>query len=193
MIGDKLTLDYKPDEGIVWLIVTSTSGLQHKELILLRNGFGPEDIREAVIATGWVEPVGGELQLTSDISCESLRDVVEAMLGYFVEPGVPGIELREIMSAVSEFDSVHELRRAISLYAYAWLDVMVRDDLADEARSTHRIWQHSEVVIDLARNCDRRVKELVARYSKRTTLGPIGAMAPSMPTRKPAESRAKLG
>jgi hypothetical protein len=70
---------------------------------------------------------------------------------------------------------------------------MVREDLADEARSAHRIWLHSKVVLDLKRYCDRRVGELVARYSQPAATTPLGGMAPSVPTRKTDASRAKIG
>lgn len=193
MIGDKLTFDYDSDEHTVWLIVTSASGVQQKELILLRDGFGVDDVSEAVMATGWIGQVGDEMQLVQDISCASLRDVVDAMLGYFVQSGVPGIELKEIQSAVSEYDSVHELRGVLSPYAFAWLDIMVRDDLADVARSATRIWSKSKIVIDVARHCDRRVAELVAHYSSAASPSKIGPLAASMPTRQATSSRARHG
>jgi hypothetical protein len=191
MMGDKLTVDANSEDGTVWFVITSSSGLQYKELLWLREGFGIDDVCQAVLATGWVRQLeGGELRLTSDIRCETLRDMVEAVFGYFIEPGVPGIQLREIQSAVSEYDSVFALRRVIPLYAFAWLDVILREDLADEARSANRIWVKSNLALDLARLRDRRVAELVARYSPQGSAGAIGPLAPSQPTRQPTESRA---
>ncbi len=89
MTGDRISLDYSPGDRIVWLLYDSDQGTEQRNLFWLRDSFGIDDVREAIISTGWVEQQGGELRLRSDVRCEVLRDVVEAMLGYFELPGVP--------------------------------------------------------------------------------------------------------
>ena len=196
MNGYKLTLESDEDDRSVWLITESTSGIRQKEIVWLREGFGLDDVREAITATGWVQQDGDELRFTSagDSLCgRTISDVLEDIFGYFNAPGNPTDELREVQSAVTEYEAMRESKLDIPLYAYAWLDMTVREDLADEARSARDLWATSTVAIDLARNRERRVEELFSRYSQREARA-IGRMAGSLPTRKSdASPDAKTG
>lgn len=189
MLGDALRLEYEDDQHIVWLMIASEA-TETKDPLRLRSGFSPVDVCEALSAAGFIEPRGADWILTTDSRCETMRDVAQQMLEYFDAPGVPRNELLEVQAAVSQYTMVPESGVEIPLMACAWLDVIVRQDLADEARNADAIWNRPQVVIELESICDRRVEQLMQRLAQ--TLEPK-RMAASRRSRDAASSQAKTG
>ena len=198
MNGSRLTLELDEDDHVIWLITKSSGGIQHRDLVRLRESFSLDDVRSAVLATGWVSQDGEELRFTSAFDshrlfARSLSDVVEDMFSYFNSPDDPTDELLAVQLAVAEYEGAGEPRLDIPPYAYAWLDIMLREDVADEARSTKDIWAKSEVTIELDRNREHWIEELLSRYSQPATRA-TSRMAGSLPTRKPDAARdTKIG
>jgi hypothetical protein len=131
--------------------------------------------------------------MVSDIRCEPLRIVVEEMMyRYFTASGVPTLELLTVRSALADYAPEHSGIDDIPLLACAWLDVMVRDDIADAARSVKTVWSNRTITIDGESHCERRAKELLARFS--SVRHPLaGKMAPSKATRTDDSSRTVRG
>jgi len=180
MRTDKLWVSYDDDDGWVTFHQKSFFGDVRTGSFQLDRGFTIDHVHEALLATGWVGQRGDGYVADSSVSCQDPCDTVKEMFHYFKAPGVPHEDLVRIQNAVNEYDLVQDAAVEIPLWAYAWLDLIARDKIADEARSVRDIWSDRQLTIDLEEHCDRYVGELVARYSRptRSSLG-TGKMAPS--------------
>lgn len=182
MGGEQLQLQYDQDDHAVWLVVSRVgAGRPDQELLRLREGFGLEQVRQALLATGWVHQHDDDLWLKYGLDLAVVQDVAQRMLDYFETPAEPRSMLLEVQAAVEAYDAVQQDEVHIPLIAYAWLDIMVREDLADEARSAKRIWTDPALVIEIESHSRRRVDELCKRYASR----PPMRMAPSKRKRHP--------
>jgi hypothetical protein len=193
MYRQTLTLD-RDENGWVWLRCTCSSDRVEEHGFALRGEFAVQDVWEAALATGWVREQD-EQYVVDDVSCAKLRDVVAEMFGYFDGPGHPRGRLLRVKQAVSEYFIVQDTQPVIPLWAYAWLDVMVREEVADEARSAEDMWRDSPLMIDVERYCQRRVEALVRRYAgigQVATADPT-KMAPSRRQRPSRPGHAKTG
>ena len=192
MNGYKLTLELDDDDSMVWLIAIATNGKQQKDVVRLRDGFGIGDVRAAALATGWVRQDGDELHFTnacnSGVFGGSLSNLIADMFSYFNAANDPTDELHEVQSAVAEYEGVKESRLDIPPYAYAWLDIMLREVIADQARGSKDIWAKSEGAIELDRAREHWVAALLARYAQ-PSAGTVSRMAGSRPTRNRDTSR----
>jgi hypothetical protein len=197
MRSDKLWVSYDDDDGWVTLHKKTAFGDMRTSSFQLHEGFTVDHVREALLATGWVDQQGDGYVADSRVSCQDLCNTVEEMFPYFSGPGVPGEELVRIRDAVAEYYLAHDAAAVeIPLWAYAWLDLMVRDEIADEARRAEDIWSDSQLTVDVAKHCDRYVDEVVARYSQPAPSSRgTGKMAPSSRQRREtqAETRSKIG
>ncbi len=189
MASNKLSLEYDKDDRAVWLTVDSTYGIQQRQAIWLRDEFTLAHIQAAILATGWASQNDGEYRLSSDIRCEQLCAVVEGMLDLFDAPDIPSRQLQDVQTALQQ-DVIPPADTNISLYALAWLDVMVREDLADAARSETAIWHKSAISIDVEAHCHRRITELMSRFPH-IKAKPFGRLAGSIPTRRADKSRGR--
>jgi hypothetical protein len=188
MLDDKLTLIY--DEPFRLAVLQLASAPSQQGSLLLRAGFSVEFLREAILATGWVRADGEHFRLTSQVRIEFLCDVLADMLQLFDTPDEPSRELRDIEMAVAAYQREVGSAIAIPLLALAWLDAIVREDLADEARSAVHVWSAEHLAVECEAHRQRRMKELVQRYS--ATEGIATRLAPSSATRN-REGHAKLG
>lgn len=192
MNGCRLSLELDEDDHEVWLITESPNGKEHRDNVRLRESFNLDDVRGAVLATGWVSQDGDELRFTKAFDNRpfdrTLSDLVEDMFSYFNSPDDLTDELLEVQLAVTEYEGMGEPRLDIPPYAYAWLDIMLREDIADEARSSKNIWAKSEVTIELDRSRAHWIEELLSRYSRPASRA-ISRMAGSLPTTKPDATR----
>ncbi|MEQ8789703.1 MAG: hypothetical protein RIC55_25640 [Pirellulaceae bacterium] len=177
MHAESLTLEYDQDDHLVWLVFSDHGAALERTSIWLRDGFGLGEVRDALLAVGWaVSKEQGELRLANGARRESIRDVVQEMLGYFDAPGVASRELIDIKSAVARCAASVDSLPELSWYAYAWLDVMVRNDIADEARGGRDIWTLGETVVDVVPHFRRRLKQLLSRLGQsvgETSVGEI--------------------
>ncbi len=141
-----LDLRYDRDERSVW-IEFQADGALVKDLVRLRAGFELQHVREALLATGLVQR-GDRLLLISDDPDLQLGALVEQIFSYFELPERPRVTVQQVQAAVHV---LVEPRAAdpIPLWAYAWLDISVREELADSARAASRIWSDAELVLPL--------------------------------------------
>lgn len=128
-----------------------------------RRGFALNDLRAALLATPLVAECGGELFLQGAADCRTVAELVDAMQEYFLAPGKPGERLCQVQSAVESMLDTAPLR--VTPWAFAWLDLAVREDLADEARGNEEIWSSGEIVLRAAEIRRRRVDELAHRFA----------------------------
>jgi hypothetical protein len=147
-------------------------GQAQANLLLPSRGFGLHHLGDPFLATGWVRRDDDRLLLQDNVSVESIREVVSEMFEYFTASDVPSPELLNIQSAVDSFDIVPAWNVRISLFAYAWLNIMVRDDLAEQARQSANLWSRNQISIDTQRICQRRLQELVHRGKQELRLRP---------------------
>jgi hypothetical protein len=192
MLQDKLTIDFDEEQGWVAFCLTSPYGDERKSSFTLRrDGFSIDDIREATLATGWVEQRDDALAVTGDVSGATLANFVSKMIAYFEAPGLPNKELLGIKDAVDEYYILQDAEPpvVIPLFAYAWLDLIVREDLADDARSADNVWSGKDLMIDVDKHCDYRVDELVRRYITGSVTRRMAASERIRASRKFKESR----
>ncbi len=189
MLDDKLTLIY--DEPYRLAVLQLASAPAQQGSLLLREGFPLEFLREAILATGWVRADGQQFRLTSQVRVEFLCDVLADMLQLFDTPDQPSRELREVAAAVAEYQVEVGAAIAIPTLAFAWLDAIVREDLADEARSAVRVWSVENIAVECEAHRQRRMKELLQRYAAAEQIAT--RLAPSAATRSTPSNRAKLG
>ena len=176
------------DAGRIWLVARAANADLEFSHPIYSSSFSADDLHQVLLATPWVIAQGGQLQLINDVWHKHLADVAEKMLGYFDGPDEPCQRLLDVKQAVSEYDSVRESSLELPLYAYAWLDVMVREELADAARTAHDIWTQDVLPLDCAAVCNRHVNDLISCYAA-TGMRIVGRMAGSVPTREPDHSR----
>lgn len=194
MQGETLTLQFDEADRVVWLLHCAGGLVRDRQSIWLRDAFDVRDVREAILATPWVscDEADEALLLLQGARCETVRDVVQQMLAYFDAPGAPSPKLVDVKSAVERFHG--ETGQNLSWYGCAWLDVMVRDDIADEARSAEGIWTLGETVVDVLPHFHRRLEQLLSRSTKWTSEPSPIRMAGSASTRVARSERgAKTG
>ncbi|HEV3004970.1 MAG TPA: hypothetical protein VGX78_10940 [Pirellulales bacterium] len=158
-------------------------------------GFTLEHVLAAVDATPWVVERHGERRIQGNIGCDRLAQTVAQMFSYFDRPDQPSDELLNIRDHVaSRFPDTGEDDTEIPLWAYAWLDLAVREDLADAARSAGTLWNQDRLTIDVAGLRDQRIRELLCRWSA-AAVGPADQqvtaqrMTPSARRRQAVDAR----
>jgi len=196
MHGETLTLQFDEADRVVWLLHCAGGLARHRQSIWLRDTFDVQDVRDAILATPWVTEDDGQkaLVLLHGARSETIRDVVQQMLAYFDAPGAPSPALIAVKSAVQRLHGETEQQRNLSWYAYAWLDVMVRDDIADQVRSAEEIWTLGETIVDVVPHFRLRLEQLLSRSPKMTSETTPIRMAGSVSTRVAHSGRdAKTG
>jgi hypothetical protein len=151
------------ETGTIALRTWQSGAMTGEYAFHLPAGFSAGDVRAALLATGWVEERGGELVLVNWLRCEAIGAFVEEMLSYFAGAEEPREELLRVRRAVME-EASPEVIAAIPLWAFAWLDLLVRDDLADAARSVHDVWSQPALSLDVDAIRRERLREMLARY-----------------------------
>jgi len=167
MYHERIMID--ADDG-GWVRFTRSHGFGGRnshDSLEIPPGFTLDDILAATDATGWVVERRGERWIQEHTGCDQLARTVEQMLSYFDHPDVPNGELRGVKDQIDACfgDAVDDVE--IPLWAYAWLDLVLREDLADAARSASAPWKHDRLMIDVGKLRDARIRELRHRYSPR--------------------------
>jgi hypothetical protein len=183
MVPDRLLIEFGEDDDWVRLRREVRRGPDDEALFELPPAFSREDVRIALLATGQVSERDAELVLAADGNCRSLSRLMGEMFSYFDSSEQPSAQLREVQAAVSEYGLTPATCPAMPLWALAWLDLVVREDLADDARSREGIWSDPDFVVHVEPHCRRRVDELLRRYNQPVVEVPIGRMASSSRTR----------
>jgi hypothetical protein len=130
----------------------------------IRPGFTFEHVLAAVDATGWVVERNGERRIQEHIGCDQLARIVGEMLSYFDRPDEPNDVLRAIKDQVAA--RLGDDDADIPLWAYAWLDLVLREEVADAARSASTLWQQDHLTIEVGQLRDERVRALCRRYAE---------------------------
>ncbi|HEV3024135.1 MAG TPA: hypothetical protein VGX76_16780 [Pirellulales bacterium] len=181
------------DEDGGWVKFTRLHGdgsRRSQDSLELRPGFTVEHVLAAVDATPWVVERHGERRIQGNIGCDRLARAVAQMLSYFDRPDEPSDELLNIRGHVaSRFPDTGEDDAEIPLWAYAWLDLVLREDLADVARSAGTLWNLDLLTIDVARLRDERIRELLRRWSAAADGPAEQRMTPSARRRQAVDAR----
>ncbi len=194
MFTDRLLIEFDEDDDWVRLRRADGCEADDEALFQLAPGFSRDDVRTALLATGQVTQHGSDWVIAQGGSCRSLGQLLGEMFTYFDGPDQPSPELREVQAAVADYGLTPATCPAMPLWALAWLDLAVREDLADDARSREGVWSSPDFVIHAEAHCRRRVEELLRRYNQPATQVPSGRMAASDRTRGSSlPSRAKTG
>jgi len=190
-----IQIDYD-DGDLDWFVLREidvANGRQVAKSLLASNGFDLRQLRDALLATGSVHDREGCLVPQRDVTALALSKFVSEMFEYFLTPDVPGPELRVVRVAVDAYDEASHYENQIPMFAYAWLDIMVREDLAEEVRGTLDVWDRSPLAVDRQRCCQRRVEELFARYEVDAAGQAANRMAPSSRRRARNDQASKSG
>ncbi len=152
-----------------------------------------DDVVAAACATGWVACCDGRCWVDDSVDCDVLSDYVRDMLSYFVRSDEPRKELLRLKDPITRYWNKSRHRQALSLWACAYLDLAVREDLAEQTSEVDDLWSRPLVELEVERLCRRQVEQLGARYLRiAEAAGDMpGKMAPSRrdQRRKPLEDK----
>jgi hypothetical protein len=183
MLFDRLTIEFDGDDG--W-VSFRREGVEPEGFHLPR-GFGLDDVRRAALATGWVHQRGDELH----VDVARLRDLaafVPAILEYFASSGVPLKRLLAVREAATDWIGDGACAADIPLEAFAWLDLAIREDAADNARCAVDLWENDSLQVSLDAIRRRHVDDLLRRYEPEPADSDLhGKMATSSRTRRPSQ------
>ena len=114
------------------------------------------------------------------------------ILDYFDGPGQPDKYLLNLQRDIEDgWCDDNCLVATIPLEAYAWLDLVVRDEAVDEALGVENVWSVDKIKIDLEQIRRRKLAEFIARYSSTPPAVNQRKMAPSFSTRGSSGEREK--
>ncbi len=162
MLERQLNLRYDPAQELISL----DCGTFGKRSLRSRKGFNAVFAREAVLTTGMVDAEESGLVLRSESSLTTLVDVVTKMLDYFNAADEPSADLRRVKEVIDRQYLSDSPSPALSWLAYAWLDVMVRENLACDARDAADVWTNRLLTLDAEQHCDRLVQEILRRQER---------------------------
>jgi hypothetical protein len=186
MAERRLKLKHDPTEHTLVVEIVGELCRTMPQLLRLRAGQDEAFVREAILTTGLVGEQQGELVVKDDLSLSVLLNIVGKMLDYFHAAGEPTDELVEVQRVVDRL----YLEEGITLpwLAHAWLDVMVRESLANDVRDAADIWTSPKIKVDAERHCERFVQEALARFGN-TTAASRPRMSPRANQRGDREQR----
>ena len=160
MPWDELIIEADARDG--WIALRRTRGESDhaRGTIPARRSITREELVAALTATPWAAMHDGRLVVAGDIACRRLAALIDEMLGCFTRSGSPDVRLAQVRSRLAgDFAAELELDR-VSWWHCAWLDVAVREDLADAARSADALWTSDNLSIELVSIRRHRVEQL---------------------------------
>jgi hypothetical protein len=164
---DPIAIELDEDER--WVVFRRTRREQRgefaRDLMQLPPGFTLPDVLEAALATGLVTRKKSALLLEATTGCNALASYIDAMLGYFAAPGKPSRRLARIVELVREG---YELEESLPLWSFAWLDVIVREEIAEAAREQVDPWGADRLELEFTAIRDRRVADVLEVDQRRT-------------------------
>jgi len=162
-LGDEC--DFDDDGGWAILLTSESSALgRNRGLLTNVHGFSREEIIEAACSSGWVVCEDEVLEVDDEVGCEELANLIERIFDeYYEGPGNPNEWLLRIRDEIDNYLGEHDLE--MPLVAYAWLDLFVREDVADEARRTDP-WLGDSLSVTLNNKRNRRVEQFAQRYQR---------------------------
>jgi hypothetical protein len=167
---DPIAIELDEDER--WVVFRRTRREQRgefaRDLMQLPPGFTLPDVLEAALATGLVVRKNSSLLLEATTGCNAMAGYIDAMLGYFATPRKPSRRLARIANQVRE---VFDVDDSLPLWSFAWLDLIVREDIADAAREKVDPWGADRLELEIAALRDRRVAEMMEAHHRGTIGG----------------------
>ncbi|MHC4404912.1 MAG: hypothetical protein ACYTG0_35140 [Planctomycetota bacterium] len=189
MPTDRLTIEFDGDDGwVAFRTAREPGGESSARLFKLPDGFTPHHVLAAAVATGWVFERSGQYWIDSRITCKLLVDYLDEMFEYFKAPGEAGSRLDRVKQQIDDCLADDDDRPALSMWTYAWLDLALRDDVADEARNTDGLWRKPSLTLDLDRHRESRLQEVLRRHAAPPEAREV-RMAPSSRARRGASPR----
>lgn len=169
MPWDELSIE--PEEHVGWIALRRARGEgdHARGALLARRKLPRETLVAALTATPWCAMRGGRLVIASDVACQRLAAVVEDMLACFQRDGSPDVRLEQVKACLAADFAEHLELARVSWWHCAWLDVAVREDAADAARSAGNLWTSDVVTIPLHTIRRRCVEELAHRMGRSQT------------------------
>ena len=178
----RLLIEFEHDRR--WVILRREESVDRPSGFRLDAAFDTSDVVAAACATGWVVQRGGECWISDEADCDALGDLVNEMLFYFLRSGEPSPELLDLRERVKPYwHDNGDSRSPLSLWTTACLDLMAREQIADEVLQLEDVWQKPvlEMKVDIplresveqlatrTRNISRALEDMVG----------CGKMAPS--------------
>lgn len=192
MLHDRLFIEFDEDTRWVSLRTESRSGLVESDGFELPAGFSLRDVQDSLLATGFVAEVDGDLMLPAQTGCQALRHMIGEIFSYFSASNQPTSRLLRTKQSVDDYLLNRGTAVTLPLWAYAWLDMTVREDLADEARSVQDLWITPDVTLEIQKHREQRVAEVLDRYSTGVE-ATMPRMAPSLRTRTVSGAKSNTG
>jgi hypothetical protein len=191
MPDERLSIEFNAEDG--WVTLRRPQGASSERaqaMFQVREGFTLADVVDAVRSTGWIVERAGELSIDQDTSCQTLADAIVEMTAYFDAPQVPSKELLRIKQEVDAWLAEDlDPTTSLSLWVYAWLDVVIRKDAAEDVLTTTDIWRTDVLDVDLGQHRDRRLRQLLERCQESPAREPTSRMAPSQRSRRAPEQQ----
>jgi len=153
-MADHLQIEIQGDCAI--FLRSEGSGDFRRGVMPWREGFTLEDLHNAIQATGLVVRQNDRFLIDRRTSCSDLANYAEQLFAYFEAPGAPGDRLSEVIARIDAATGVAEDQRPSS-WAYAWLDLTIRETAADQIRGQKDIWASGQVTVDLEAIRDARL------------------------------------
>lgn len=133
----------------------------------LDDAFDASDVIAAACATGWVVQRDGDCWVLDGADCDALGEQVNEMLFYFLRSGEPRPELVRLRERIKPFwQDESRSRSPLSLWATAYLDLVVRERIADEARQAEDLWERPVLQLEVDVHLQKCVEELAGRYAR---------------------------
>jgi hypothetical protein len=163
---DPIAIELDEDER--WVVFRRTRREQRgefaRDLMQLPPGFTLPDVLEAALATGLVVAKNSSLFLDAKTGCNDLAKYIDAMLSYFQAPEKPAPRLARVVKQIRRQFDADEL----PLWSFAWLDLVVREDIAEAARENVDPWGADRLELEFAAVRDGRVAEAIDAYRARS-------------------------
>jgi hypothetical protein len=161
----RLVVEFDEDDG--WVTFSKENARdQDYDSLQLRHKFTVDHLMDAAVATNWVVQRNAEYWIESSISAKTLVEYVREMLDYFDGPDRPKQCLVQVVRAAHGYLGWSSAQKStIPLWGYAWLDLSLREEVGEAARSTSDLWSGHELTIDLEKLRQARLEKFAAQYS----------------------------
>ncbi|MEO1617673.1 MAG: hypothetical protein AAFV88_17615 [Planctomycetota bacterium] len=154
MRGDSLTIADAAENGVISLQVASVAGVRHYSFSL-GEAWSIQDMQAVLDACWWFEREGQGWKLTADRPIDEIADWIFDVTRRFDSPEQPDDSLRDAKDAIESNQAVGSLVPSITWMEVAWLDLFLREAVADQIRSAEGtfvasdLWSDAEWVIKL--------------------------------------------
>jgi hypothetical protein len=196
MAYTRLLVDCDEDDGWVTFRKDNTHNPDWDSL-QLRNKFTLDHLMDAAVATRWVVQRNAEYWIDAGVSVKTLVEYLREMLDYFDGPDRPNKGLVQIVRAADAYLGWGcDRESTIPLWGYVWLDLTLREEVGEAARSTGDLWSGDELTIDLKKLRAARLEQFAEQYAKfaSSKTRDSSTMAPSSRDRRSSsQGRADAG